>query len=215
MNLILGDVFTVDLPKQSFGLVYADPPYANCRFKYASKNKSRQWGINARADYMREIVARMEDLRAPDGAAALSMATPELRLLHLFPSSARVCAWVKNWAQFRPGVWPTFAWEPLVVWGTRASWREHGGIKESGRPGGVPFDWTSLHPVPVRGKRKHETAKPHGFGDWVLDVTIGRRATSVCELFAGTAPIATAADVRGCEATGVDFDDYVSAQGEA
>jgi hypothetical protein len=211
MNLIQADVFTADLPKRAYGLVYADPPYANCKFKYARKNNSRQWGINARTDYMRELVARMEELRAPDGAAALSMATPELRLMHLFPSGARVLAWVKNWSQFRPGVWPTFAWEPLIVWGTRASWREHGGIEGNGRPGGVPFDWVVLNPAPRKGKRAHETMKPEGFGDWVLDVTLGRRVLPVCELFAGTAPVARAAEVRGCEATGVDFDDYVSA----
>lgn len=151
----------------------------------------------------------MEELRSPDGAAALSMASPELRLLHLFPSSARVLAWVKNWAQFRPGVWPTFAWEPLVVWGTRANWRQHGGIKSSGRPGGVPFDWILLNPNPNR-HRPHETPKPDGFGDWVLDVTIGRQAVTVCELFAGTAPISRAAESRGCFSTAVDIEDYVS-----
>lgn len=211
VNLIQGDVFSVDLPKQSFGLVYADPPYANCRFKYARKEKaSRQWGINARSDYMRELVARMEYLRAPDGAAALSMATPELRLLPLFPSGARVLAWVKEWSQFRPGVWPTFAWEPLIVWGKRASWREDGGlIRSVKRPAGVPFDWISLNPTSRRGQRKHETQKPDGFGDWVIDVTLGNRKMPVCELFAGTAPISRAADDRGCESICVDFDSYL------
>ena len=206
MTFIQGDVFHVDLPRHHFVLVYADPPYANCRFKYARRVKSRQWGINTRHEFLRELIARMEELRAPDGVAALSMASPELRLLHLFPTDARVLAWVKNRAQFRPGVWPTFAWEPIVLWGTRPSWREHT-IQESGRPGGVPFDWIQLSPNP-KGTRRHETQKPPGFGEWIMNVTMGTRTGPVCELFAGTCPVAIAAMARGCEATAVDLEDY-------
>jgi len=211
ITFVPGDVFTVDLPQKSFQMVYADPPYAGCRFKYARKNNSRQWGINPRADFLRELIARMECLRAPDGVCAISTATPELRLLHLFPTDARVCAWVKNWAQFRPGVWPTFAWEPLVVWGKRPSWRDAGGIAGAARPGGVPFDWLLCNPTPRRGTRNHETPKPDGFGPWVCDVALGNRTGQVCELFAGTWPIAEAAVHRGCTATAVDLVNFRAA----
>jgi hypothetical protein len=208
IDFVQGDVFDVDLPAHGFTLVYADPPYANCRYKYARRNKSRQWGISARADFWRHLVARMEALRSPEGACAVSLATPELRLMSLFPSDARVCAWVKNWAQFRPGVWPTFAWEPLIVWGERAHWKRDGAVARIKRPGGVPFDWLELNPTPRRD-RKHETPKPDGFGDWVLDLTLGNRTGRVCELFAGTGPIVHAAVKRGSVATAVDFDNYI------
>src|SRR5262245_18152214 len=116
-RFIQGDVFEADLPRRHFALVYADPPYAGCRFKYARQNGSRQWGRNARADFMRELVARCEQLRAPDGIAAISMASPELRLRPLFPSNHRVFPWCKPFAPHRPHVWPTYAWEPVVAWG--------------------------------------------------------------------------------------------------
>src|SRR5882672_6186438 len=98
MKFIQQDVFSADLPLRHFALVYADPPYAGCRFKYARRNGSRQWGRNARADFLRELIARMDALRCETGVCALSMASPELRLLHLFPSTARVLAWVKPYA---------------------------------------------------------------------------------------------------------------------
>lgn len=199
-RFVQGDVFEVDLPRRSFALVYADPPYAGCRFKYARKNGSRQWGRNARADFMRELVARCEALRAPDGMAAISMGSPELRLLHLFPTNARVFPWVKPFAPFRPHVWPCYAWEPVVAWGQFPGRDEQKASK-------TPHDWLQLSPkVPKKGG--HETPKPDEFAEWVINLTLGPRHGDVCELFAGTAPVALAAARRGLAATAVDLDDY-------
>lgn len=193
-----GDVFTVELKRASFALVYADPPYANCRFHYARQNKSRQWGRNARADYIRTLIARMDWLRAEDGICALSMGSPELRLLHLFPSTSRVLAWVKPFAPNRPGVWPTYATEYLITWGCSVSRLEQKQAKAT------PKDWLLLAPaVPKAGD--HENPKPDAFGDWILDVTLGPRSGAVLELFAGTYPISRAADRRGLNAVAIDF----------
>lgn len=200
MNFLQGDVFEVDLPRKSYGLVYADPPYANCRFKYARGNNSRQWGRDARADYLRDLIARMNYCRADDGACALSMATPELRLLNLFPSKARVMAWTKPYAPMRPGVWPCYAWEPLVVWGRLPNREEQRGAK-------TPFDW--WHHAPERPKKGgHENPKPPSFGEWVPNVTLGPRTGAVLELFAGTAPVSLAAEAVGLQATAVDLIDW-------
>lgn len=199
-HFIQGDVFNAALPAKSFLLVYADPPYAGCRFKYARKNGSRQWGRNARADFMRELIARMESLRAGDGVAAVSMATPELRLLNLFPSVHRVFAWVKPFAPFRPGVWPAYAWEPIVAWGRFPN-------KEEQRIAKTPHDWLNLSPrVPKKGG--HETPKPEAFAQWLLSVTLGPRRGKVLDLFAGTQTVAKAAQLLGCEATAVDTHRY-------
>lgn len=193
-------MFTVDLPKKSFTLVYADPPYANCRFKYARQNNSRQRGRDARADYLRELVARMESLRAPDGICALSAAVPELRLLYLFPSKARVAAWTKPYAPMRPGVWPCYAWEPVIIWGRFVN-------REEQRTAETPRDW--WHHAPQRPKKDgHENPKPPAFGDWILNLTLGPRKGPVCELFAGTAPIGRAAGLRGIPSTCVDLVDW-------
>lgn len=201
MNLILGDVFAVDLPRKSFELVYADPPYANCRFKYARQNKSRQWGRNSRADFLRELVARMESLRSETGMCAMSMASPELRLLHLFPSNARVFAWTKPYAPHRPHVYPTYAWEPVVAWGKFCGREEQRAVKHT------PHDWLNLSPkVPRKGG--HETPKPTAFAEWILNLTLGPRYGPVIELFAGTAPVAALAEYRGMTATAVDLHDW-------
>lgn len=200
MQFVQGDVFTVDLPLRSFAAVYADPPYAGCRFKYARRNGSRQWGRNARADFLRELIARMDSLRKDEGICAISMATPELRLLHLFPSNARVFAWTKPFAPHRPHVWPTYAWEPVVAWGKFCG-------REEQRASQTPHDWLCLSPkVPRKGG--HETPKPDGFAEWVLNLLLGPRRGAVLELFAGTAPFARLAEERGLPAVAVDFDDW-------
>lgn len=199
-RFIQADVFDADVPLRAFSLVYADPPYAGCRFKYARANKSRQWGRNARADFMRELIARCEALRAPDGVAAISMASPELRLLPLFPSKHRVFPWVKPFAPHRPHVWPTYAWEPVVAWGVFPGRAEQKASK-------TPHDWLQLSPkVPKKGG--HETPKPDEFAEWIINLTLGPRRGPVIELFAGTAPICRMAVRLGMDARAVDLTDY-------
>ncbi len=199
MRFIQGDVFAAALPARSFDLVYADPPYANCRFKYARGNNSRQWGRDSRADFMRELIARMQSLRSPEGICALSMGAPEWRLAPLFPSKARLFFWTKPYAPHRPGVWPTYATELVVAWGGFVNREEQKRAKRT------PFDWLNLSPAVPKGGGEHENPKPVEFGDWLLDLTLGPRCGKVLELFAGTSPICRAAESRGCEATGVDL----------
>jgi hypothetical protein len=195
-TFIQGDALTFSLNPAHCGLlVYADPPYAGCRAKYARGVKSRQWGRDARADFMRDLIAQMERLRRPDGICAVSMGTPELRLLSLFPSRARVAAWVKPSSSPRPGIWPSFAWEPVVMWGTFPT-----GSK-------APPDWLNLSPR-VADRMGHETPKPIAFAEWILSMTLGDRSGTVIELFAGTAPLARLAAARGMEAYAVDLTDY-------
>src|SRR5262245_29058241 len=182
IEFVQGDVFAVELGRKKYSLIYADPPYANCRFRYARQNGSRQWGRNARGDFIRELIALMESCRQPDGVCALSMSSPELRLLHLFPSHIRVMAWVKPYTPMRPHVWPCYAWEPLIVWGKLPGRKEQ---LESE----TPRDWINVSPAVPDGNG-HETPKPWKFAAWVIDVTVGPRRGAVLELFAGTAPIA-------------------------
>lgn len=197
---VQGDVFEADIRRGDHLAIYADPPYANCRFKYARANNSRQWGRDARADFMRSLIGRMESLRPADGVCAISMATPELALLHLFPSKRRVLAWTKPYAPMRPGVWPCYAWEPVVIWGRMVTRAEQKTSK-------TPFDW--WHNAPKRPKKGgHENPKPDGFGEWILNAMLGPRQGPVLELFAGTMPVCRAADARGLNATAVDLADH-------
>ena len=70
-------------------------------------------------------------------------------------------------------------------------------------------DWVSMSPK-VPGKSEHETPKPEAFAQWVLDVSLGPRSGDVCELFAGTAPVARLAHKLGMDSVGVDLVDYVN-----
>lgn len=203
VSIVEGDVFEVDLLRRSFALVYADPPYAGCRAKYARRNNSRQWGLNPRADFMRELIGRMESLRTPDGICAVSMGSGELKLMHLFPSSVRVMAWVKDTASPRPGIWPTFAWEPLVVWGALP------GKHEQKQAGTTPKDWTRAAPDgPANRDSGHETPKPYAFAQWVISVTLGLRRGPVLDLFAGSGALSIVADQYGMDVTAVDLTDW-------
>jgi len=181
-------------------LVYADPPYAGCRFKYARRNNSRQWGRNARADFFRELIARMDGWREEEGVCAMSMGSPELRLLHLFPSNHRVFPWVKPFAPFRPGVYPAYSWEPVVAWGKFCGREEQMASK-------TPHDWLHLSPrVPKKGG--HETPKPEDFVRWVINLTLGPRRGSVLDLFSGSQTFARIAASQGRKAVGIDMEDY-------
>jgi hypothetical protein len=215
MRFIQGDVFSVRLPERHYDLVYADPPYANCRFKYARGNKSRQWGKDARADYMRELIARMDSLRNGNGICAVSMASTEWRLAPLFPTTARLHFWVKPYAPHRPGVWPTYATELMVSWGRRVDRPEQ---KYAAK---TPFDYLCMSPAVPRGGSEHENPKPEGFGTWMVDQTLGPRVCiateagyrlKTLELFAGTAIVSRESEVLGCDATAVDLKQWFNLQ---
>lgn len=214
MTFIQGDVFSARIPGR-YDLVYADPPYANCRFKYARGNKSRQWGRNSRADFMRELIARMESLRSGDGMCALSMASTEWRLAPLFPTTARLVFWTKPYAPHRPGVLPTYATELIAIWGRTVNRREQ---KEAEK---TPFDWFSLSPAVPRGGKEHENPKPEGFGEKILERTLGPRVKiaseagfrlKTLELFAGTAIVSREFESLGCDATAVDITQWFNLQ---
>jgi hypothetical protein len=140
----------------------------------------------------------MDALRSENGVCAVSMAMPELRLLTLFPTLARVAVWVKPYAATRPGVWPTYATEPLVMWGRFPNREEQRSAKET------PKDWLMLSPAVPKGGSEHENPKPIGFGEWVASLTLGPRRGSTVELFAGTGRVSRELEFLGCEATAVD-----------
>jgi len=173
-KFVQADVFSLPFTSK-FDLVYADPPYAACRFKYARRVASRQWGRDARADFMRELIAVVERHRGKVGA--ISMTSREaLRLGHLFPSDARVLAWVKPYAVMRPGVSPVYAWEPIVVWGE---------LPKPSKEIATPKDW--YQGAPKRPKKgDHENPKPEQMIAWLLSIT---RPETTLELFAGSAPL--------------------------
>lgn len=96
---------------------YADPPYwKSCRlYGHEHGEDGRCWD---KIDTHVALIRRLED-QFPDGWA-LSMTSNSLRvLLPECGEGVRVAAWVKPMCAGRPGIYPTYTWEPVVFRGGR------------------------------------------------------------------------------------------------
>ena len=94
---------------------YADPPYLGCAGFYRDRPDWQSWDD---PETHRRLIARLSG-EFPDGWA-LSLHVPSLRvILPMCPPDARVCAWVKPFASFKPGVRRAWTWEPIIVNGGR------------------------------------------------------------------------------------------------
>lgn len=124
---------------------YADPPYVG--------QARRHYGCTE-INHAMLISHLVSDF--PDGWALSCSSTSLRELLPLCPEDARVAAWVKPFASFKPGVNPAYAWEPVIFLG--------GGAQEgSGRP-----DCTRL---PV-GQYHVAARNPRGEAEGVLLVGV-------------------------------------------
>lgn len=149
---------------------YADPPYLGCAGFYAEKEE---------VDHAALIARLVEEF--PDGWA-LSCHTPSLRvLLPLCPDDARVMAWVKPWASFKPSVRVAYAWEPVLV---------RGGRKKAGKEP-TERDWVSANATLKRGM---VGTKPEQFAFWLFRVLGMERDDEFVDIFPGTGAMTRAWD---------------------
>lgn len=157
---------------------YADPPY----FGYAVQFYGDQHPEAAVYDTLEGHTALIERLCTdfPDGWA-LSMTSGNLRdILPLCPREARVCAWVKGFASFKPGVRLQHAWEPVVLMGGRQRERLH-----------CVRDWFEESMTLERGFRG---AKPERFIHWILTMLAAEPEDEIVDLFPGSGAVGTAID---------------------
>lgn len=133
---------------------YADPPYLGQGKKhYKEHPDAAVWDT---LDGHRLLIERLVS-DFPDGWA-LSCSTPSLQsLLPLCPRSARVAAWVKPFAIFKPGVNPAYAWEPVIFMGGRKRTRQDATIR----------DW---HSENITLKKGLVGVKPPNFNKWIIDL---------------------------------------------
>jgi hypothetical protein len=155
---------------------YADPPYLGCASYYGHLHPEA-------ADYDRIETHRqlIADLGRFDGWA-LSLHTPSLKhLLPLCPATARVMAWVKPFASFKPSVRVAYAWEPVIV---------HGGRR---RPRTSPTvrDWVAAS---ITLKRGFVGAKPETFAYWLFEVLGAEPGDEFTDLFPGSGAVSRAWD---------------------
>lgn len=141
---------------------YADPPYIGCANRYPEKRE---------VDHAELITSLVTDF--PDGWA-LSSSSPGLKkILPMCPDGARIMAWVKPFAVFKPNVGVAYAWEPIIVVGGRKRTREQPTIR----------DW---HSAVITLKKGLVGAKPESFCRWLLDVFNYQNGDEIVDLFPGT-----------------------------
>ena len=163
---------------------YADPPYLGlCRVYEHHHPDGRCWDD---LDTHRLLIDRLV-AEYPDGWA-LSLHSPSLRaVLPLCPDDVRVMAWVKPFASYKKGVYPAYAWEPVIVRGGR--------VMKATRTaeGGVPLlaDWVA---VPITLRRGFTGAKPERFVCWLMAVLGVAPDDEVCDLFPGSGAVGAAID---------------------
>ena len=145
-------------------LAYADPPYVGQAKKHYSHDPKC-----AEVDH----AALFRQLSKYDGWA-LSLSSPSLTmLLPLAPPGARVAAWVKPFASFKPGVNPGYCWEPVIFKPARSGERNRPTVR----------DW---HSENITLKKGLAGAKPPGFCLWLFELLGARDGDTFEDLFPGT-----------------------------
>ena len=156
----------------------ADPPYLGCGALYdhadATDCNDPAWHA--------QLIDRLCG-EYPDGWA-LCLHVPSLKtMLNFAPDGARVGAWIKPFASFKPNVNPAYAWEPVIWRGGRRRTREQATAR----------DWVA---EPITLRRGLTGAKPRAFGLWVLDLLNVEPGDTVDDLFPGSGAIQAAIDER-------------------
>lgn len=161
---------------------YADPPYLGCGCLYAKHHPDAlEWDSPDRHKRLIELLCN----RYPDGWA-MSLHVPSMKvILPMLPQAARIGAWVKPFASFKPGVNPAYTWEPIAWVGGRKRERMEPTVR----------DYVSAN---ITLKKGLTGAKPDLFCSWVLDVLNAKPGDIVVDLFPGTGAFGRAAQARGC-----------------
>jgi hypothetical protein len=94
-------------------MAYADPPYIG----QAKRHYGNHTDFAGEVDHAALIERLMDEFH--DGWA-LSCSSPSLKiLLPLCPNKVRIMAWTRTYSSFKPGIWPAYSWEPVLLWGGR------------------------------------------------------------------------------------------------
>lgn len=157
-------------------IAYADPPYIG----QAKKRYSKEDSYAGEVDHA-ELAVRLQSF---DGWA-LSASSPSLHLvLPLCPPDARIAAWVKPFAIFKPNVNPAYAWEPVIFKPARS-----GASRTGGRKSPTVRDWVSAN---ITLKRGLCGVKPEAFCLWLFDLLGMQPGDELVDMFPGTGAVTAA-----------------------
>ena len=151
---------------------YADPPYPG---------KAKKHYDGTEVDHAALIQQLVRDY--PDGWALPTNSTALHKLLPLCPPDVRVLAWVKTWSTWKKGVYPAYAWEPVLMCGGR----------RFGPEGTRPMirDWISCN-APMGKKSKIIGQKPEAFCLWLFDCLGAELGDQLVDLFPGSGAVTDA-----------------------
>jgi hypothetical protein len=155
-------------PVSQMKIAYADPPYIGQAKKHYGP-------------YAKEVnhAILINHLQEYDGWA-LSCSSPSLKeLLPLCPDNVRICAWVKPFASFKPGVTLAYSWEPILM------------VPARKRPSDKPTvrDYVSANITLLRGING---AKPETFCFWMFEALGMEHDDNFFDLFPGSEAVTTA-----------------------
>lgn len=171
-----GSAFGAPLCSASLRFAYADPPY----YGLAEKFYGHLHPEAAEYDKLETHAALIDRMNKGYDGWAMSLHTPALRhILPLCPDDARVMAWVKPFASFKPGVGVAYAWEPVIVRGGRRRTRQQYTVR----------DW---HACNITLKRGFCGAKPEAVVRWLLDCLNAEKQDVIDDIFPGSGAVSEA-----------------------
>lgn len=162
-------------------MAYADPPYLGQGVKHYG-DRHDEATVYDTLDGHRSLIGRLV-ADFPDGWA-LSLSAPSLRhILPLCPEDCRVGVWVKPFAFYKPGISPSYAWEPVIWRGGRTHEKSDGFVR----------DWCRAN---VPGQRREDAGfpgrKPLEFCAWLFHVLNLRPGDELVDLFPGSGAVGRA-----------------------
>jgi hypothetical protein len=153
-------------------LCYADPPYiGQARKHYADDPRC------AEVDHA-ELIARLDTYDGWALSLAVNMAALK-EVVALAPKHARLAAWVKPFASFKPGVNPGYTWEGVLFVSARPGRRDVATVKDH-------------HVENITLRRGLSGVKPAGFCRWVFALMGAEPGDDFTDLFPGSGAVSRA-----------------------
>ena len=156
---------------RSLRFAYADPPYPGMSHFYVDHPD-----YGGEVDH-EELVERMT--RDYDGWILHTASSTLRQVLDCCPADVRIMAWTKPFASWKKGVYPAYAWEPVVMWGGR---NDFGGRQ-------TPPDFCAEG---ITLKRGLTGAKPERVCHWVFDCLGATPEDTMDDLYPGSGAVTRA-----------------------
>lgn len=151
---------------------YADPPYPGMSHLYKDHPD-----YGGEVDH-EKLVQRLCD-EFPAGWVLHTASSTLASVLAACPEDVRVMAWVKPFASWKKGVYPAYAWEPVIMWGGRNVYGDRQTVPDFCSEG-------------ITLKRGLTGAKPERVCHWLFDCLGATPDDEMVDLFPGSGAVSRA-----------------------